>query len=101
VTLSEFLDLAHNKLPVLTGVIAQDLFIKTHQMNDPSLIDKKIDSCDKNYEFNLSHEGHSFKIKFNREVDNKIDPILNQEKKISEEIILSLFKKQSEFSNII
>jgi hypothetical protein len=101
VTLPEFLDLAHNKLPVFTGVLTQDLFMKTHQMNNGSLIDKKIDPYDKSYEFNLSHGGYSFKIKFNREIDNKIDPILNQENKISEEIVHSLFKKQSEFSNII
>jgi hypothetical protein len=53
--------------------------MKTHQMNDPSLIEKNIDPYDKNYEFNLSHGGHSFKIKFYREVDNKIDHIMNQE----------------------
>ncbi len=76
-TLPEFLDLARHNLPILSSVIAQDLFMKTHQMTDHKLIEKNIDVNDKNYEFNISHGGTSFKIKFNQHVDNKIDPTLN------------------------
>jgi hypothetical protein len=46
-------------------------------MNDQKLIEKITDENDRNYEFNLSHGGNSFKIKFSQQVDNKIDPTLN------------------------
>jgi hypothetical protein len=77
VTLSEFLELAHNNLPVLTSVIAQDLFMKTQFMNDRDLLGNHNDENDRNYEFSLSYSGKIVKIRFDTQVENKFDPTLN------------------------
>lgn len=76
-TLPEFLDLAHYNLPVLTTVLAQDLFMKTHQMNGHALIDNILDETDRVYEFNLVQGRNSFKIKFNQWVDKQNDLTVN------------------------
>lgn len=76
VTLSEFLELAHNNLPVLTSVIAQDLFMKTQFMNDRDLVGNHNDENDRNYEFNLSYSGKIVKIRFDTRIEKKIDPTL-------------------------
>ena len=76
-TLPEFLDLAHNNLPVLTTVLAQDLFMKTHQMNIRDLIDTVLDETDRVYEFNLVQGRTTFKIKFNQWVDKQNDLTVN------------------------
>jgi hypothetical protein len=77
VTLPEFLDLAHNNLPVLTTVLAQDLFMKTHQMNIRDLIDTVLDETDRVYEFNLVQGRTTFNIKFNHGVDKQNDLTVN------------------------
>jgi hypothetical protein len=83
VTLPEFLDLAHYNLPVLTSVLAQDLFMKTHQMNGHESIDSIIDEGERVYEFNLTQGRNTFKIKFNHRVDQQNDLTVNQKRRIS------------------
>ena len=83
VTLPEFLDLAHQQVPILTNVLAQDLFMKTHQIKEGQALKNVVEEMNKTIEFNVDYGGNDFKILFKSTVNKQNDLTLQTKNNFS------------------